>query len=173
MTPPPELERPFALARLAGEVSVDVRADPDELVRIAGRLRIEAVSRLEVRFSLHRLAAGVIEADGALAALVTQQCVVTLEPFEQPVEERFTVRFVPDEPDDESIDPDSIDEIPYQGDRIDLGEAAIEQLALALDPFPRKPGAALSAEVTAESGDDTVAATIHPFARLRARRDPT
>ena len=28
---------------------------------------------------------------------------------------------------------------------MDLGEAAAEQLALALDPFPRKPGASLPA----------------------------
>ena len=30
---------------------------------------------------------------------------------------------------------------------LDLGEAASEQLALALDPFPRKPGAALPGEM--------------------------
>ena len=40
-------------------------------------------------------------------------------------------------------DPESIDEIPYEGSTIDLGEAAAEQLALALDPYPHKPGATL------------------------------
>ena len=35
--------------------------------------------------------------------------------------------------------------MPYGGDSIDLGAALAEQLALALDPYPRKPGAKLPA----------------------------
>ena len=34
-----------------------------------------------------------------------------------------------------------LDTIPYDGAAIDLGEAAAETMALALDPFPRGPGA--------------------------------
>ena len=40
---------------------------------------------------------------------------------------------------------------PTPGAAIDLGEAAAEQLALALDPYPRKPDATLPAEVEASS----------------------
>jgi hypothetical protein len=59
------------------------------------------------------------------------------------VEDRFTIRFVPDGREPTDDDPEAPDEIPYQGSTIDLGEAATEQLALALDPYPRLPGAEL------------------------------
>jgi hypothetical protein len=32
---------------------------------------------------------------------------------------------------------------PFEGDAIDIGEAVAQQLALALDPYPRAPGASL------------------------------
>ncbi|MBN9990995.1 hypothetical protein JND45_16805, partial [Listeria monocytogenes] len=35
-----------------------------------------------------------------------------------------------------------LDTMPYDGAAIDLGEAAAETMALALDPFPRGPNAA-------------------------------
>ena len=45
---------------------------------------------------------------------------------------------------------------------LDLGEAAAEQLGLALDPYPRQPGA----ELAAAAEDDESS----PFAVLAARR---
>ena len=95
------------------------------------------------RFSLRRHG-NTVEAEGALDAAVVQSCVVTLDPVTQRVAERFVIRFVPagrESEDDD--DPDSPDQIPYEGRSIDLGEAAAEQLALALDPYPRCPGAIL------------------------------
>jgi hypothetical protein len=47
---------------------------------------------------------------------------------------------------------------------IDLGEATTEQLALALDPFPRKPGA----EIPPEAKE----APEGPFAALGRIRKP-
>jgi uncharacterized metal-binding protein YceD (DUF177 family) len=179
MPPPPELSRPIPLSRLGAQpLSLHVLAGHDENQLIAARLRIPAVGALRAEFTLRRLPGGVIEATGLLAATVTQECVVSLEPFDQDVTDEFTVRFVPDSRDettrddtDELLDPDSIDEIPYEGDRIDIGEATVEQLALALDPFPRKPGVALSPTVANEPDPPDPTATIHPFAVLRARRD--
>jgi hypothetical protein len=40
-------------------------------------------------------------------------------------------------------DPEAMDEIVCACGIVDLGEAAAEQLALALDPYPRAPGAEL------------------------------
>ena len=48
------------------------------------------------------------------------------------------------------------------GATIDLGEATVEQLALALDPFPRKPGIALPEE--AAEAPDTPIRCAGPFA---------
>ena len=72
-----------------------------------------------------------------------QTCVVSLEDFTATVEEHFAVRCVPDGAESDNADPEALDEIPYADGTLDLGEAAAEQLALALDPYPRAPDAVL------------------------------
>ncbi|MBV9776353.1 MAG: DUF177 domain-containing protein, partial [Acetobacteraceae bacterium] len=88
-------------------------------------------------------------------------CVVTLDEFEAELTESFTVRFVPEGAESPEIDPEAEDEIPYRGRTIDLGEAVSEQLALALDLYPRRPGALLPEAEAAPPG---------PFAGLGALR---
>ncbi len=165
--------RTFAVDRLAarGETATTIRVETATArAAIAARLRLPAVMALAVRWTLRAVAGGVIEADGVLEAKVVQDCVVTLEPFEVPVVERFRVLFVPEgECRDERLDdddPDAPDAIPFAGGTIDLGEASVEQLALALDPFPRKPGAAFVDDADA----DEASAASSPFAILAARR---
>jgi uncharacterized metal-binding protein YceD (DUF177 family) len=101
----------------------------------------------------------VVLARGALRAKVTQTCVVSLDDFDAPVEEVFQVRFVPAGQETDDMDPESDDEIPFEGNVIDLGEAAAEQLGLALDPFPRMPRVELP--VVEDEPEQ------HPFAALR------
>jgi uncharacterized metal-binding protein YceD (DUF177 family) len=172
---PVEMHRPIAV----GQVGVlglerEVIATAEECVAIAVRLRIPAVAALACRFRLVSLGGGVVAADGVLAARVTQECVVTTDPFEAEVQEAFRVRFVPEdqfvEPDEEDLlDLESDDELPYAGTQIDLGEAAVEQLALALDPYPRKPGAALDeGDLPADPDDEPTS----PFAALARRTRP-
>ncbi len=147
----PELSRRIPLRRLDaardgdGPVSIVVEADAGECAALARRLVLPAVGALSCRFALSSASrAGVVEAEGLLQARVTQVCVVTAEPFEATVTERFSLRFVPEDtlsarPDAE-LDLEADDELPYAGGAIDLGEAAVEQLALALDPYPHRPG---------------------------------
>jgi uncharacterized metal-binding protein YceD (DUF177 family) len=76
---------------------------------------------------------------------VVQACVVTDEPVPGAIEEDVALRFVPEDAagDDEiELSEDALDTVFYAGGAIDLGEAAAETLALALDPYPRAPGAA-------------------------------
>lgn len=105
---------------------------------MALRLNIPAVDTLTCRFTLGVQGKAVMAA-GELDARVVQDCVVTLEPVSQSVREAFAVRFVPEGEETDDDDPDSPDEVTYGGGRLDLGEAAVEQLALALDPYPRSP----------------------------------
>jgi uncharacterized metal-binding protein YceD (DUF177 family) len=160
---PPEFPRPLALDRL-GTVPFEqeVTATTEECAALAGRLGIPAVLALSCRFRLHRGQDGRIEAAGELRARLVRECVVTLDEFEAEVSESFRVAFVPEGSESEDIDPEADDEIPYAGAAIDLGEAAAEQLALTLDPFPRKPGAELPPEAADESES--------PFAALARRR---
>ena len=137
-----------------------VEARPEEFEPLARRLGIPAVRGLRCAFRLRRVGGSVIEAEGDLEAEVVQVCVVTLDEFAQPLREQFAVQFVPlgaEAPDDDLAAPD---QIAYEDGAIDLGEAAAEQLALALDPYPHRPGAELpSAEPAEDQG---------PFASLAA-----
>jgi uncharacterized metal-binding protein YceD (DUF177 family) len=159
----PELHRPILLDRI-GPNGLDfiVEATPAECVALTTRMKLPAVHALSCSFHLVREDRDTILARGHLKARVTQTCVVTLEDFEAPVEEVFRVCFVPLGTESDDLDPESDDEIPYEGNVIDLGEAAAEQLALALDPYPRKPGATLEGAEPEQPE--------HPFAALSRLR---
>ena len=140
----PELHRPLPVDAIpAGGLDYVVEANDAELAALAVRMRLPALSSFRCRFRLSPDLAGGIMAEGALEAEVVQTCVVTLEDFAATVAEQFAVRFVPAGTETDDVDPEAIDEIPYAGGVLDLGEAAAEQLALALDPYPRAPGATL------------------------------
>ena len=162
----PEFHRPLAVAAIgAGGLTREVVADAGDCAALATRLLLPAVAAVSCRFQLSREGRDgeIVVAAGRLLARVAQVCVISLDQFESEVDEAFRVRFVPDGTQDEDGDPESVDELPYAGASIDLGEAAAEQLALALDAYPRKPGAALPEE-------EPATAAIHPFAALAGRR---
>jgi uncharacterized metal-binding protein YceD (DUF177 family) len=155
----PELHRPLAVDHIGADgLERIVEANAAERAALAERLLLPAVVSLWCRFRLRRIDGGVIAAEGSLRARVVQTCVVSLDDFEAGVREDFTVRFVPSGTEQDDIDPGAEDEIPYEHGGIDLGEAATEQLALALDPWPRRPGATVP-EAAAEEAP-------HPFAGL-------
>jgi uncharacterized metal-binding protein YceD (DUF177 family) len=159
----PELHRPVRVSRIGSDgMEVRVQADATELAALAARMGLPAVPALRSRFALTRRGDGVVEAVGRLEAKVVQTCVVSLEDFESPIAEDFVVHFVPAGTESDDPDPESVDEIPYDGDTIDLGEATAEQLALSLDPYPRRPDAMLP---------DAETATDPRLAALAAWRD--
>ncbi len=100
---------------------------------------------------------------GRVTATLEQVCGISLDPLPVEIDERFSVDLVEaaePEPDEieVTIDDDAPDVI--EDGRIDLGQYAVEQLALTLDPFPRKPGA--------EFVQPEEPAEISPFAVLKA-----
>ncbi len=145
----PELHRPVRVSRIEPDgARVVVESSEAERAALAARMGLPAIHALAGRFDLVREASGIVAAAGRLTAIVVQTCVVSLEDFESAIAEDFTVRFVPEGTESDDPDPESVDEIPYAGDSIDLGEAAAEQLALSLDPYPRRPDARLPDEAT-------------------------
>lgn len=156
----PEFHRPLSLDRIGPQgLDMTVDATPAECSALGMRMKLPAVLEMSCTFHLIRESRDKILARGVLRARVTQTCVVSLEDFDAPVEEVFQVRFVPSGEETEDIDPDSDDEIPFEGNIIDLGEAASEQLGLALDPYPRMPGVEMP--LVDEEPEP------HPFAALR------
>lgn len=145
-SPDPEFSRTLPLGLVGPEGRHEIlEADPAERAALAIRFGIPAVECFRAELRLSPEADGAVRVQGRLAAEVVQICVVTLEPVEQTVGEDVALRLLPAgrEPRDE---PDETDEVATRNGVADLGEALAEQLALALDPYPRAPGALLPAE---------------------------
>jgi uncharacterized metal-binding protein YceD (DUF177 family) len=143
------------LVRLADLARAPVRArlEPDAATRavIARDLGLQGLSALSADITVRPWLDGA-EISGRFDGVVEQICGLSLEPFEQPISGEIEVRLVPpgspsapaeDEGGEIELDPEAPDPPDVMdGDTIDLAAYLIEQLALAVDPFPRKPGAA-------------------------------
>jgi uncharacterized metal-binding protein YceD (DUF177 family) len=166
----PEFSRPFDVGTLGSDtVALSHEAGPAERVALARRFGLKDLPALKADFRIRRGPGAEVEVEGRLAARATQTCVVSLEPVEAVIDEAFALVYAPpsDErgPEADDIDPDAADPPePILAGKIDLGEAAAEQLSLSLDPYPRKPGAAFDAEAmgVADGGRPS------PFAALAA-----
>ena len=160
-----EFSRPLALGRVGPEGRTEVlEATGSERAALARRFGIPAIDSLRATLRLVPEEDGAVMVRGRLEAAVVQDCVVTLEPVPQQVAEDIAFRLLPSgrEP---AEGPDEPDEIETENGIAELGDAVAEQLALALDPYPRAPGAELPPEATDEASG--------PFARLAALRRKT
>lgn len=142
----PEFSRRVELARLGTlEAVYPIVAETAEREALAHRFDLLVLDRLEAEVRLHRLSGEIVQVQGELAADVVQACVVSLEPVHGSIQEKFTLLYGPSEPDDGVlIDLETEIVEPFDGTAIDIGEAVAQQLALALDPYPRAPGASLA-----------------------------
>ncbi|WP_375401825.1 DUF177 domain-containing protein [uncultured Sphingomonas sp.] len=140
----PEFSRPERVDTISGrERVVELEARPAEREALARRFGLLAVESLGASFAVAR-EHGALTARGRVTARVVQACSITDEPVASTVDERADLLFVPAGPAGEAeveLSADALDTIIYEGREIDLGEAAAETMALALDPFPRAPGA--------------------------------
>ncbi len=142
----PEWSRPEKIDTIGErEKPVAIEADAVERAALAERFGLLSIDRLQVDLIVRRDAAGIL-VTGKVRSAVVQPCSVTGEPVPAAIDEPVALRFV--EPaahgaDDEiELSGDTLDTIEIEGGAIDLGEAAAETMALALDPFPRSPNAA-------------------------------
>ena len=140
----PEFSRPERVDTVSErERVVELEARPPEREALARRFDLVAVESLTASFAVRREHAG-LTARGRVTADVVQACSITGEPVATRIDERADLLFVPAGPAAEAeveLSADALDTIVYEGREIDLGEAAAETMALALDPFPRAPGA--------------------------------
>lgn len=138
---------PIVVAELPEE-GAEFRLEPDDATRaaLANFVGVLAVLRLSAVFQVTPSADGGASVEGSLEATVTQECGLTLEPFDNSVSEPIALRFAPEgsaiampgKPDDElDFDPPDV----IENGTLDLAVIATEFLALGVDPYPRKPGA--------------------------------
>lgn len=181
-----EFSRPFALDALRDRaVRQRVSAEKEECSALARRFGILAIRKIEAELSIRRVRAGrAVRVDGNLSAEVSQACVVSLVPVAQKIETDFVTIYVPAEdlkplPVDEAgdIDVDALDpeaelEEALPEGPLDLGELVAQELAVALDPYPRAEGAKFK-ENWGDAGETVPDALpegrVRPFADLRDR----
>ena len=137
----PEFSRPVRLGLEKRDVTLE--ATEAERQALATRFGILGITSLRATLRLEPEAGGTVRARGRLAAVVEQACIVTLEPVAQRIDAPLDLRILEEGAAPADEDPDSPDEIESAGGLVDLGEAVAEQLALALDPYPRAEGATL------------------------------
>jgi uncharacterized metal-binding protein YceD (DUF177 family) len=131
-----------------------IAADAAERAALAALNGLPAIAKLTANLTLRRAGRDVVRVTGQVLAEVTQTCIVSLEPFAVMIDEPVDVRFAApreaeagrrkqsaageaDAAHFEAEDPPD----PIVDGKIDLGTLAAEFMALALDPYPRKPGA--------------------------------
>ncbi|XSC46524.1 YceD family protein [Bradyrhizobium sp. RDT10] len=174
MTEKPDPWRvPVAVAQIP-ETGLHRDIEADQAIRNAvadvGGLR--EVLSVQAAFDVTPMRGGRFHVAGYVRARIGQTCVVTLEEMETDVDEPIDLTFAPPEQipqmaalvdeaaesDEETPDPPE----PIENGIIDLGRVATDALYLAVDPYPRKPGAVFEPVVEAADPED------HPFAALRA-----
>ncbi len=157
-----DFSRPIDVGALGDEPFESViGADDEERAALAERLELVSLERLTASVRFARLAKrGLFRLSGRLSVDVVQSCVVTLEPVTSHIEEDFERLYSEHQlqPSDgldveltlESGEPPEV----IEGGVVDAGEALAEQLALALDPYPRLPDSSIKALGHARAADE-------------------
>jgi uncharacterized metal-binding protein YceD (DUF177 family) len=165
----PEFSRLAAAPMPGAKVSITESATEAECAALARRFGVLGVDAFSIAANLASQPGGAL-LTGEVSAQLRQECVVTMEPIQTRIDETFERRFVPDariELEREAFDPESEDPPEPLTDEIDVGEIAAEVAALAIDPFPRAPGATIERSSAAPPGaaplDDDA---VKPFAGL-------
>lgn len=170
----PEFSHIVTLAEAAQGRTVAIEADEAARSAIARRLALVAIDRFAVIADVRSVAGG-IAATGTIDARVVQSCAATGLPVTARLQEPFDLRFLRDaapasEEEIEISDADC-DILSLDGERIDVGEVAVQTLSLALDPFPRHPDAD---RILAEKGvlSEEQAGPFAALAKLRGKGQP-
>lgn len=148
-----EFSRLFPIEALGDDEAIErIEASEAERRALARRLGLLSLDRLVADLRIGRPEAGpVVSLAGRFEAEVTQACVVTLAPLSSQVAQAFASLYAPaaeaaGEAGPVDVNPAADDPPEPLGPHgLDLGEAVVQQLAVALDPYPRAEDASLEA----------------------------
>jgi uncharacterized metal-binding protein YceD (DUF177 family) len=174
--PTPPFSHPLKVAGVSAKASVlKLNANADELAGLARLWDVVSLGALTAELQVVRWKKDGVRLTGEVKADVVQACVVTLEPVTSKISETIDQTFVPEgsklakivaqDAADATIDPDGPD-LPelFAGETIDIGAIVAEFAALALDPYPRKPGVDFTPHL---EDADTNDRPPSPFAALK------
>lgn len=180
MKPQTVFSRPLEMGSIGeGGIVEHIEATLDERAAIAADHGLIAVDSLGAELEVRRGGGGLIIVDGRIRAQVVHTCVVSLEPAPQTIDEPVHVTLAPADSKEAPpppkpgaevmVDPASDQPEVFAGPSIDLGRIALEHFTLALDPYPRAPGAMLPAPA-ADAPQSAAASPFAALAGLKARK---
>lgn len=158
------ISQPYELRRLspAGDKIV-LAPTQEDCARIAQWAGVDAMESFKATIEIKKLTPTRFSYDATFEADIAQSCVVTLDPVRSHIEgsvarDLFLTQTKSFEVDVAPVDEDGREEIASL--RYDLAIPVLEELALAIDPYPRAPGV----EFEAPAEEDGLE---HPFAALK------
>jgi uncharacterized metal-binding protein YceD (DUF177 family) len=156
---------------------VDRQASDSERQAIAKALGLLVCDHLAAAYRLKANSADRVLMTGAVKAKGQQACVVTGDPvpftIDEPLEVEFTTSPPLDQSDEEGEEREVLtlrDVEVMDGGLIDAGRIIYEMVSVTLDPYPRRPGVALSdqGDTSPEESDGD-----RPFAALKHWKKPS
>src|SRR5471032_2251879 len=178
-----EIERMVDLDKMGagGSTALEVGASDNERAALTKRFGFLGLPAFSARVTVDRRAGGQVVVEGRLRGKIVQACILSLDPVTQELDEAFRILFRQNLA--EERDPESGEAVlsahadapePLSGNMLDVGEIVAEQLSLAADPYPRRPGAKLE-DVMPKPHQTARPARgeprRHPFAGLATLRD--
>lgn len=168
-TPQIEFSRPLDVTRVPPQGCTEtVTADPKECLALAERFGLPAIHSLTAELKVSRWRGEGLKFKGHIKADIDQACVVSLDVFRSMLEDRFESYFLPARSvagaDEAAIE--ESDAEPFENGIIDMGEVVAEATALALDPYPKKPGVDFTDRLEPESEPTGDESSRNPFAGL-------
>lgn len=173
---------PVNVMRLPAKgLAVRLEADEAQRAALAAAHGLLAVERFGFELTVKPWQRQGVHVTGKVSASIVQSCVVTLAPVAARIEEDVSALYVPEGSrldrlpeiqggemilEAESADPPET----FQGNSIDVGAAAEEFFSLAVDSYPRAPGAALPAETASRQEEEPkgpLAQGLGAFARRK------
>lgn len=123
-----------------------IDASEADLIALAQALDLIACDRLAVTYRVKPIGRDRFKASGRIEADLVHPCIVTLEPVPEEIREDYSVEFWPSEELGEELPEGEINLEAEEPERMEHGEIALgrlvyELIAVAMNPFPRSPGA--------------------------------
>lgn len=166
-----------------GKEKLVVEANEKERAALAERFELVSINSLRAELEVKTASNGEVTVRGPMSAEIVQNCVATLEPVPETVEDTVEVLFSPHvSEDDMPSNPDDLENLseeelmalleqpePLVDGKIDLGEVVAQFLAVAMDPYPRKDDAELPESIQSEEEADDD--KPNPFAQLAGLKE--
>ena len=168
---------------VSGKEKLVVEANEKERAALAERFELVSINSLRAELEVKTASNGEVTVRGPMSAEIVQNCVATLEPVPETVEDTVEVLFSPHvSEDDMPSNPDDLENLseeelmalleqpePLVDGKIDLGEVVAQFLAVAMDPYPRKDDAELPESIQSEEEADED--KPNPFAQLAGLKE--